>query len=239
MTGIRRLGHLLERLRRARRGVISLEFALLAPVMITLLLGTYDVANAIIVTNRLTAAAQQVVEVATATADQAATLNQLTDYQAYQATTVPFAILPTLATQVPANLPSGTNNVAAGFSMTLSSVQFVGAPTGCQTTCTSYKAYTRWSMSNHLGTKVLRPCGQLTSVPNTTSPALTTMPAGAFGATSVLVADISYEYVPAFSGFFIGPFTINRTAYLSPRIGTNTSFASSTSDASVLCTVPS
>jgi hypothetical protein len=228
---------------RATAGVVALEFALMAPMMVLLLIGTFDVSNAIIASSRLTAAAQQIVEIATATASQA-NLNQLTETQAYQATTAPFALLPTLLSEVPTGgaLPPGyLNNPGANFSITLSGVQFLGQPAGCTTNCTSYTtAYTAWSMANRLGTKSVRLCGTLTGVGNTTSPSMTTMPIGAFGPTGVLVADIAYTFVPTFSSVITGPIQMRRTAYLSPRSGTAITFSPSASPSnySISCQPP-
>lgn len=59
MSGARLLS-LPARLRRDRRGATAVEFAVAAPVLITLLLGTYDVGHMVYVTSVLHGAVQQV-----------------------------------------------------------------------------------------------------------------------------------------------------------------------------------
>jgi Flp pilus assembly protein TadG len=212
-------------------GVVALEFALLAPVVLIMLIGSFDVTRGLIAANRLSNAAQQVVEIATATAGQASyaasgtipahTMNVLTDSDVYNATTAPFAVLPDLASRVPVgNVASPPMNISTSFSITLSGVTFSGTPAGCTTNCTAYTTATvAWSVANSLGSPIKRMCGSIGQSQDTDPPALNTMPKGTYGPVTVLVADLSYTYTPLFSGYVIGPITLNRTAYLSARTG--------------------
>lgn len=197
------------RLLRSRRALAGLEFAIVAPFLVMVLLGMVDLSRAIIMARRLMVAADETATIASTEAVQVANLNSLTPYQAYAATTVPFAIFPTwLASQ------SSVNN---SFSITLSEVNFTATSKTCTTSC-SYTANVSWSVANPSGQTRLRSCGQLVSVPNTSPSSLTTLPAGAFGATSVIVADVSQVFVPLFTAVFLGNVTLQRTAYVSPRV---------------------
>jgi len=134
-------------------------------------------------------------------------LNVLTDIQAWQATTSAFAWFPAWAR------PPVTRN----FAITLSGVAFTATPSGCTKNC-SYVANVLWSVANDLGAPTLRACGPLQSVPNNNAPSYSTLPAGDFGATSLLVADISYTFQPVLFGFLIGNIPMMQSAYISPRI---------------------
>jgi hypothetical protein len=55
-------------------------------------------------------------------------------------------------------------------------------------------------------------------VPNGSASSLSTLPAGNFGATSVLIADVSQVFTPLFTRIFLGNITLTRSAYVSPRV---------------------
>ena len=62
--------------------------------------------------------------------------------------------------------------------------------------------------------------------------------AGMTTLTSIVIADVTYVYQPLFSGFFLGSVTLNRTAFLPPRVGSATQYvqydlANSTTDTSL------
>ncbi len=216
------------RLLRSRRGLAGLEFAIVAPFLLTLLLGLTDLSRAIIVGRRLAVAADEVATIASTEAVQASSLNVLTAKQAYAATTAPFAIFPTwLASQ------TSVNN---SFAITLSEVNFTASPKGCTTAC-SYTANVAWSVANPSGQPMLRKCGSVASVTNDTAASLTTLPAGAFSATSVIVADVSQIFQPLFTSVFLGNFTMQRTAVVSPRVNNAVSLLTGYVGASVICPV--
>ncbi len=75
-----------------------------------------------------------------------------------------------------------------------------------------------WSVANDLGMTRLRACGALASAPDSDASSYATLPASDFGPTSLLVADISYTFQPAFFGFLIGDIPMMQSAYISPRI---------------------
>ena len=213
---------------RNRRGLAGLEFAIVAPFLVTLLLGTADLSRAITMGRRLTVAADETATIASTGAVQASSLSILSAHQAYAATTAPFALFPTwLASQ------ASVNN---SFAITLSEVNFTPSSKTCTTAC-SYTASVAWSVANPSGQPVLRKCGKLASVPNSTAPSLTTLPAGAFGATSVIVADVSQVFEPLFTSVFLGNFTMKRTAYVSPRVNNAVTLLPGFVGASVICPV--
>ncbi len=195
-----------RRLAAARGALAGIEFAIVVPVLLAMLAGVVDLSRAVITMRRLTVAAEDVALVASTMAVQASALNTLSSQQAWQATTAPFALFP--------NWRSATG----GFSVTLSAVEFTPTPAGCTTACSGYVPRTRWSVSNRAGAVALRPCGALSVVANGSPDRMTTLPAGAVGQTSLLIGDVSTVFVPLFTGLFVGPVTLLRSAYIPPRV---------------------
>ena len=198
---------------RDRSGSPAIEFALVAPVMLTILAGSYDITQIFIAMRQVTSTAQEIVQIATEQAIQPDQSNALTVQQAYQAMTAIYAMIPGLKT--------GAD--ASPFSVTLSAVVFAPNTPGCASGSTC--ANVAWSTALSLGTNVRRPCGVVTQVAPTDQATIANL--ATYGMTtvkSVVVADVSYKYQPLFSGFVTGPVTLQRTAFLPPRAGLPTQY---------------
>jgi Flp pilus assembly protein TadG len=214
--------------RASRAGVAGLEFALLSPTLLVLFLGTIDLSGALLTARRMEIAAGAVAEIGSTAAAQTQALNVLTDVQAWQATTAAFALFPNWAAKP----------VTPRFAITLSGVAFTATPPGCTQNC-SYTASVIWSVANELGVPKLRACGPLASAPDGDPPSYTTLPAGNFGPTSLLIADISYTFQPIFFGFLIGDIPMLQSAYISPRINNGIQLvAAGGAGVTVICAVP-
>lgn len=201
---------------RDRSGTPALEFALIAPVMFSILAGTYDVTQILIAMRQVTSAAQEIVQIATEQAVQPDQTISLTTQQAYQAQTAIYALMP--------RLKSGADT--SQYSVTLSAIVFVATPPGCVVlnSCT-YIANTAWSTALSLGLKVRRSCGVVTQVASTEPATVNNLPTwGMTTVTSVVIADVIYKYQPLFSGFITGPITFQRTSFLPPRAGKPTDY---------------
>jgi Flp pilus assembly protein TadG len=191
----------------ATRGVVALEFAIIAPALMAMGFGFFDIANGWIAWRHSTEVAQTIAEISTAYAVNPNGSNTLTQQQATVASTAIFAILPATQTM-------GSNL----FGVVVSGVVFTPTANGCTTNCT-YAANVAWStVLQGSGTK--RPCGKLTGVADSATPSPTTIPSDLFSATSLIVVDVTYTYQPVFAEYVTGNFTIARSAYLPPRAGT-------------------
>jgi Flp pilus assembly protein TadG len=218
-------------LRLGRGGNAAMEFALLLPIMVALLLGVVDASDALIAYRRVTVAAEEAALIATELSVQSDGSASLTTTQLYQAATAIFGVMP--------GLEAGGSSQP--FTVTISEIVFIGVagtglPAGCSgTACTSYTSYTAnvaWSVplssfagsGQYMGTTpaVTRACGVVTQVAPGSTPTLTTLPTlGMTPLTSVLVADVSYLFQPIFLGNVLGVFSIKptflHTAMLPPR----------------------
>lgn len=189
---------------------------MVAPVMFSILAGTYDITQIFIAMRQVISTAQEIVQIATEQAVQPDQTISLTPQQAYQAQTAIYAIMP--------RLKSGVDS--SQYSVTLSAIVLVATPPSCVkgSGCT-YVANTAWSTALSLGLKVRRPCGVVTQVAPTEPATMTNLPIwGMSSVTSVLVADVTYRYQPLFTGFITGPVMFQRTAFLPPRAGKPTDY---------------
>ncbi len=203
---------------RDRSGTPAIEFALLAPVMFTMLAGSYDITQIFIAMREVTGTALAIVQIATEQSVQPDQSNALTVQQAYQAMTAIYAMIP--------RLKSGADT--SQYSVTLSAVVFVTSPPGCVagSNC-AYVGNIAWSVALlPPGLPVTRtPCSVVTQVASNQQATASNLPtSGMTTLTSVVIADVSYEYQPLFSGFVTGPITLQHTAFLPPRAGMPTQY---------------
>lgn len=190
-----------------RRAVAAVEFALLAPALVGIALALYDSTNAAITLWQVASGAHAVALIATDLAATPALTNTLTQAQAIAASTAVYATLPALRTA-----PAGQ------FAVTLTSVAFTASPAGCAGAACTYAAHVAWSATLQ-GNAPARPCGTLAPVPDGAPPSPTTLPADAFSAAPVLIADVSDQFIPLLTTPFAAAFTMRDSAYLATRIG--------------------
>jgi Flp pilus assembly protein TadG len=191
-----------------RRGVAAVEFALVAPLLVTLALGTYDLVAGTTAWWHLALAARAVGEIATASAANPDQSNSLTAAEAYAASTAIYPLMPQLRSAA-----------AQDFGVVLSSVVFTPTVSGCTSGC-KYNAAVAWSHTL-VGGAAARVCGALASALDAAAPAAGTLPADAFSAAPILLIDVIYQFRPVFTSFVLGAIPMQRTAYLPLRTGTN------------------
>jgi Flp pilus assembly protein TadG len=194
-----------------RRGTSALEFALLAPALVTIALSLYDVTAAVVAWWQLSAAAQAIDLIATNLAATPSLTNVLAAADAATASTAIYAVLPSLRTAP-----------AQQFAVTLTSVVFAPTPSGCTSAC-GYTANVAWSVTLQ-GNAAARPCGTLAVAPDSARPSPTTLPADAFSPAPILIADVIYQFTPLLTTPFGAAFTMRESAYLSPRTGANSAW---------------
>ena len=228
----RRRGSLLWR---SRDGLAALEFAFIAPVLLIILAGLYDLTTGFIAWQRVNMAAQSIDQIATAYAAAAANTNTLNLNQAVTASSAVYAYLPdTMSASPPA------------FGVTISSVVMTNTSSTCTAACT-YTAHVAWSgvYQGSAATSPRRPCD---SPPGTsariegsdaTSPSSTTLPADVYTAAPLLVVDVNYTFRPLFLTFVTANVTMTRSAYFPPRTGLTSNwikyYFAGAPDATTLC----
>jgi Flp pilus assembly protein TadG len=228
LTGRRRAGVL-----GSRSGVAAIEFALVLPVVVTMLAALFDVTNGYIASLRVNYCAQAIDQITTAEAAGSVTANTLNLLQVSTAASAVYGYLPNLLSASPPN-----------FGTVISSVAMTPTVTGCTSSCT-YTAHVAWS-GNYLGSLgTLRPCDTtqgvsvITATTNTQTPTPTTLPSSVYSAAPLLVVDITYTFTPTFFSFITSSFTISQAAYFAPRTGLANNwiqYVYVAPDSTVLCT---
>lgn len=199
-------------LTRSGRGVAAFEFALLAPVLLAMLAGLYDLTTAYIAWERLNLSVQAIDQIATAQAANATVANTLTKTQTTSAASGIYAYLPNILT------PS-----APSFGVSVSAVVMTPTVSGCTTNCT-YTAHVAWSGVFQGTAGVQRPCDAvqgtavITQTADTATPSPNTLPTDVYSPASLLIVDATYTFQPLFYSF-ISSFTMKQSAYFSPRSG--------------------
>jgi Flp pilus assembly protein TadG len=206
---------MLTRRRTGRRAVASLEFAFVAPIMLTLTLSCVDAARAYLIWAQIHEAANAIAEAAaklsvTTNPTTGAITSQLTADQMQQAMSVVFAEIPQL------NLGNQTGLFPDSIAVVLSSISY--KPLCAATTnCGSQLPYVVWSSYLSVGGPAIyqgykRPCGYLQpeaqfldnngNINEMASPVV----AGgkAMTLTPQLVADVVYSFHPFFPLFLGG-----------------------------------
>ena len=191
---------------RSRRGVVALEFAMMAPLLMVPLMFMYDAANGWMVWHRLTLAARSVAQISTLLAVNADGSNTLSHDQAWRASTAVYAALPE------------TLVAGATYGVVMSEVLFT-SPDKCNgVACV---ANVGWS-TTILGSAPRRACGApLSAVPDSFPPSPGVLPQSAFQSAPMLVVDVTYSFKPTLLGSLIGGIPMAWSAYLPVRSGTS------------------
>lgn len=195
--------NLLARFTRSPSAASAVEFAIIFPVFVLLMLGGFEIVRYITVSRQLTYAANSM---ATMLAERTSAVNGNGVIFAFNSAMITFP-------QV-LNDPARKNtNWYNYMSITLSSILFTPTVNGCTSGCT-YKANVDWS----IGTNGSRSCSVApVSAPSTSTPSNTTLPQDVFTAGSIIVADVVYPFVPILALNFVPSITLRRSVYLQPR----------------------
>lgn len=198
---------------RDRRAVAALEFAMVAPLLITLVAGGYEVSREVDGTRQLTTLANSIATMLTTNTSGSVTYLGL--HYAFNSAMVIF----------PAVLSNSYSKGVAwnsDISISMAGVSFTPTVAGCTTSC-SYKANIVWT-----GGSATRACGtNPTTAPDASQPSPSTLPADLFNTVTtpigvappsfVIAVDITFTWTPAVFSQLFGPVTLTRSVYLSPR----------------------
>lgn len=177
--------------RNGRRAAAAVEFALVVPVLVLVLSSLPDLTNAILTWWQVAQAADAIGRIATRLAVTDGPSNLLTQDQARRASTAALPLLP--------GWPAANSSHEG---VVLTAIVFAPTVPGCTQACT-YVANVAWSATLQGGLPP-RPCGRMLPAPDIAVASMTTLPASAFGATSLLVVDVAAQFKPLISTL-LGP----------------------------------
>lgn len=196
------------RSRRSRNAVAAMEFGLIAPVMVVMVFGVFELARAAILWEQVWNASRVIAESASTLAIQPDSSAQLTPAQANQALSAIFAEIPWLRGIV------GGGSASGSAAAVLTSVNYASdQSSNCTSNC-PYVATVQWSKAygypgfntplNSTNIGPLRPCGTLTQLPAGARFGTTTIPTQQVSATlsglgvnvpdAFIIADVQLTY---------------------------------------------
>ena len=233
--------------------IVSLEFALLMPIMIYTVLVATDIGNALSVARRLTNAADVIAQILSQTQNENGALGDADIIQAFNSliTTLP-DILASPTTGIggngltggepivssvtfgPSNLGPGGLTKPASTATCITPGIIPSVSSAASVTCSN--ATVTWSAGLDNGGNDIRQCGTLGQASsNALSPSLTTLPPGLYTPGTVLVVDVTYVFTPAFTKWITGPISFQRTAYFTPRFFTQLTYTPDSSSVLANC----
>ncbi len=187
-----------------------LEFTLIAPFLIALLFGSYELTRFINTTRQISNLSNSIAQLFAQN-----TSGTITD------TDLHFAIDSTMVT-FPNVLGDAHQQGIYWWQdihVTMSSVAFSPTVAGCTSNCT-YNAKVMWTTGS-------RPCStNLTPVSDTATPSPSTLPTDAFGPGSIIVVDVVYSYRPIVANNLLGTKTITRSTFIQPRYVSSVKYSS-------------
>jgi Flp pilus assembly protein TadG len=187
----------------AREGAGAVEFAFVAPVLIALLCGGFELTRYIKAVRQLTAAS-------TAVAGMIAqnTSGSVNDTDLLFFRDAIMIAYPDVLADAAAQKLTWTNDIK----VTMSSINFSQTDPNCKSNCT-YQAKVAWS-----GGSNKRPCSTLLApTSDTAQPSTTTLPSDTFGPGTLIVVDISFNYRPIVATQLLQPLPLSRSFYIQPR----------------------
>ena len=176
---------------------------MVAPFLITLYLGGFEISRYIKTMRKVTYVANSVAQMLAQNTTGTVTDTDLHFFVDSAMVTFPDVLSNSYAAGIPWYQDIQTS---------MSSVAFTPTKTGCTSNCT-YKAKVVWNSGPNP-----RSCtAALTSVSNTAAPTTSTLPADTFGPGSLIVVDVVYTYRPVVATKLFGNLRIARSVYIQPR----------------------
>lgn len=189
----------------ARRGVASLEFALIAPVLILLCIGVFDLARAMIVQEQVWNAAHTIPVSASSLAVQPDRTTSLTVAQVQQTLSGIFASMPWLR----------SGGLTGETYVVMSSVNFIKVQNAWRPELAWSVAYAGHGLANFVQrTRSCNPAPVEVAAVTSAAGSLLSLPVlGIANPAPILVVDVYYQFTPMLFGVASGPFGFWASGY--------------------------
>ena len=222
MLSIRPFFTALARMGRARRGTAAIEFALISPVMIFMVLGVFDISKGLIIYQEVYNAAHDISVSASILAVQADGSTSLTFAQTQQAMSIIWAEMPWLRSGIETGnrqieiysvkFQQNIANCVSSSTVACATTPYVQARTNYQQNGFSqgYTGAPSCAALNQIAATAWTP-GDLQSIAT----------AGVSNPDPIIVVDVYYQYTPAFVNFITGPLSFWVSAYFPVRSARN------------------
>ncbi len=231
-----RFGVRVRQFARDRVAIGTIEFALIAPLLLFLLLAGFDIGRFVLATQRTQAVANSIAEMLSQS--EVSTSAQTAGDGVVRANDLLFYWNSAMFT-FPDSLASAMQQNANWWdilSVNMASIKFVGTPANCTTNCTSINPKVVWTLGQ-------RSCGStITAAPDTNTYSATTLPTDVFPTslstttTSLIVVDVFYTWQPTVGAAYLPSVSIERSVYMAPRnVPLVEAIASSDTGTAVVC----
>ena len=226
----RRPPSLAQRFRDDRRGLSAVEFALVLPLLLVLMLGGIQTVAYVNATRKVELVAQSISQmISQAVPPQGSTIASVnaTDLHfSYDATLVLF---PYLLKDGPRQGLQWWQDITINYT----SVAFTQKGTGCTDNADLSACYTAnvvWTSTGTYGGNK-RPCATpLQPADNTAAPSPGTLPRSVYGPGSLIVIDVVFTFTPTFGAKFFPTSRVARSVYVQPRYATLVTYDTTNSD---------
>ncbi|WP_132252432.1 TadE/TadG family type IV pilus assembly protein [Methylobacterium segetis] len=186
------------------KGTSAIEFALVAPILVLMLLGSVDASRAVTAANRAGYVADSIAELVSQV-DHVLTADEIEGF--IRSAPLIDADILDYGRQI------GSTDLASLVNVTVSSIAFTKAVPTCTANCI-FLATTIFSRALS-GTT--RPCGLLLPAADGAPAASKTLPISTFGPVSLVVVDVEVFFKPLFLSAMAFPAKFRRSAYFRPR----------------------
>lgn len=222
-----------RRFLRDEKAVAAIEFAVILPILLLLLLAGSQVVLYINASRKVGQVArsisQMISQVKPPTNSSTATVNATDLHFSFDATLVifPFLMGDAKRQNVAWWQDISINYASIAFTQTNSTCN---DPTDLSACYTANVVWTSTGTSQPYGTNY-RPCtpAQLPA-DNTAAPSRLTLPRSVFGPASLIVIDVVFNFTPTFGASFVPAVKIARSAYVQPRYATLINYDTTNSD---------
>ena len=191
---------------RAQRGVAAIEFALLLPLLVLMMLSSVELQRYLRIERQLSLAAENIANIVAQRQSSDVTKPNF-DFDAIYHLFPPGNEHPTLTW-------------SSYIVHKITNVVFTPTVSGCTANCT-YTANAAWiwpSYDSAFSPGVMaRSCGPLTAAASGASPTGKTIPAAMFGPGSVVIVDIGYRFTPLFGSNLVPSIDLFRQGYANAR----------------------
>lgn len=214
----------------AQAGVSAIEFSLVMPIMILIMIAGIQIVTYVNAMRRVEMVAASISEMISQAVppgnSTTASVNYIDLHFAYDSTLVVFPYVMKDAAR---------KNIQWWQDLTIdfAGIQFASngktCPAGAdQSPC--YTANVGWSSLGTVGSNH-RLCGiPLLPVDNSATPTKTTLPRGLYGAGSIIAVDVVFNFVPTFGAKFLPSVNIVRSVFVQPRYATFIDYSTTNSD---------
>jgi hypothetical protein len=186
-------------------GVSAIEFALVAPILLLLMMASVELQRYLRIDRQLANSAENV---ASLIAQRPGPLTGWNISEDFDST---FQTFPEAALRA----GSGPWYNAMGFMITHAA--FSTTVAGCTANC-AYKANVAWLWGRGTGApNMTRRCGELTAAAVGAAPSGSTLPATMFGPGSIIIVDLTFDFTPIFGSNLLSPIQMFKQAYAFPR----------------------